>query len=66
MPRRPKSEPTPVSIVLKSVVKAPELTQDAQKAIWEGIVASLPSTPFTPHRSCPCLRCHEFYGTLLR
>ena len=64
--KRPKSRPVPVSIVLTSVVKAPGLTQDAQDAIWEGIAASLPPAPFTPHRACPCIRCHEYYGTLLR
>lgn len=59
-----ESKPTKVSIVLKAVVKAPGLTQDAQDVIWGALLTPGPDEPFTPHRSCPCRRCHEYYGTL--
>ncbi len=56
------SKPVPVSLVLQIIAKGPGLAQESREAIREGIEPP----KYNPHRSCPCRRCHEYYGTLPR
>lgn len=52
-----------VSMILTDLAEASDLPQDVREAIREGID---PPPPYTPHRSCPCRRCHEYFGTMDR